>query len=193
MSKQYEKSLRQIRNEFSAMGITRVTLWVYPTKNPSKIVAIGSCVPAYIGCHMLRKAIEYSGGVNSLAHQGFFSSNWIGVGTSLFAESSFRPVTKDQLTKLMDTSPDTQKFQAAYRQLTMQQKKGKGIWSFVGQSETLRESLVTPYKSNRVRKSFVLFFVPIRESIDIKNNLSFTTPRFRSPCGISCPRRKNRI
>jgi hypothetical protein len=49
MSKQYEKSLRQIRNEFSAMGNTRVTLWVYPAENPSKIVAIGSCIPAYIG------------------------------------------------------------------------------------------------------------------------------------------------
>jgi len=78
MSKQYEKSLRQIRNEFSAMGNTRVILWVYPTKNPSKIVAIGSCVPPYIGRHMLRKAIEYSPGVSSLVHQGFFSSNWIG-------------------------------------------------------------------------------------------------------------------
>ena len=127
MSKQYEKSLRQIRNEFSAMGNTRVTLWVYPTKNPSKIVAIGSCVPAYIGRHMLRKAIEYSGGVSSLVHQGFFSSNWIGVGTSVFAESSFRPVTKDQLTKLMDTSLDSEEFQATYRQLTIQQKKVKAF------------------------------------------------------------------
>ena len=127
MSKQYEKSLRQIRNEFSAMGNTRVTLWVYPAKNPSKIVAIGSCVPAYIGRHMLRKAIKYSGGVSSLVHQGFFSSNWIGVGTSLFAESSFRPVTKDQLMSLMDTSLDTKKFQETYRQLTMQQKKIKAF------------------------------------------------------------------
>jgi len=127
MSKQYEKSLRQIRNEFSAMGNTRVTLWVYPAKNPSKIVAIGSCVPAYIGRHMLRKAIEYSGGVSSLVHQGFFSSNWIGVGTSLFAESSFRPVTKNQLMSLMDASLDTKKFQETYHQLTMQQKKIKAF------------------------------------------------------------------
>ena len=28
ISKQYEKNLRQIHNEFSAMGNTRVTLWV---------------------------------------------------------------------------------------------------------------------------------------------------------------------
>ena len=76
---------------------------------------------------MLRKAIEYSGGVSSLVHQGFFSSNWIGIGTLLFAESSFRPVTKDQLTKLMDTSLDTRKFQATYRQLTTQQKKVKAF------------------------------------------------------------------
>ena len=72
MSKQYEKNLQKIRKEFSAMGNTQVTLWVYPANNPSKIVAIGSCVPAYIGRHMLRKAIEYSGGVSSLAHQVFF-------------------------------------------------------------------------------------------------------------------------
>ena len=127
MSKQYEKNLQKIRNDFSAMGNTRVTLWVYPTKNPSKIVAIGRCVPAYIGRHILRKAIEYSGGVSSLVHQGFFSSNWIGVGTSLFAESSFRPVTKDQLTKLMDASLDTKIFQAIYRQITIQQKKVKAF------------------------------------------------------------------
>ena len=36
ISKQYEKNLRQIRNEFSAMGNTRVTLWFYPTKKPIK-------------------------------------------------------------------------------------------------------------------------------------------------------------
>ena len=127
MSKQYEKNLRQIRKEFSAMGDTLVTLWVYPAKNPSKIVAIGSCVPAYIGRHILRKAMEYSGGVNSLVNQGFISSNWIGVGTSLFAESSFRKITQDQLSMLMDTSLDTQHFQSIYQQLTMQQKKVKAF------------------------------------------------------------------
>ena len=72
MSKQYEKNLRQIRNEFSAMGNMQVTLWVYPAKNPSKIVAISSCVPAYIGRHMIRRAIEYSDGVSSLVNQGVF-------------------------------------------------------------------------------------------------------------------------
>ena len=60
-------------------------------------------------------------------HQGFFSSKWIGLGTSLFAESSFRPVTKDQLMKLMDPSLDTKKFQATYRQLTTQKKKVKAF------------------------------------------------------------------
>ena len=71
---------------------------------------------------MLRQAMEYSGGVNSLVNQGFFSSNWIGVGTSLFSENSLRPIT-DQLIGLMDVSLDTQQFQKIYRQLTTQQKK----------------------------------------------------------------------
>ena len=76
---------------------------------------------------MLRQAMEYSGGVNSLVNQGFFSSNWIGVGTSLFAESSLRPITQDQLIGLMDISLDTQQFQKIYRQLTTQQKKVKAF------------------------------------------------------------------
>ena len=60
---------------------------------------------------MIRRAIEYSGGVSSLVNQGSFSSNWIGIGTSLFSENSFRPVTQKQLIQLMDVSLDTQQFQ----------------------------------------------------------------------------------
>jgi len=142
---------------------------------------------------MLRKAIEYSGGVSSLVHQGFFSSNWIGVGTSLFAESSFRPVTKDQLMSLMDTSLNTKKFQETYRQLTMQQKKITAFGLMLSNPKFVEESLVTTYEADRVRKSFVIFFVPVRESIDKKNNLSFAAPGFRSPCSVSCSRWKNRI
>jgi len=127
LSKQHEKKLRQLRKEFSAMGNTRVILWVYPAENPSKIVAIGRCVPAYIGRHILRKAMEYMGGVSSLVHQGFFSSNWIGVGTSLFAESSFQSIKPDQLARLMDDSLDTHRFQLIYQQLTVQKKKIKAF------------------------------------------------------------------
>lgn len=67
-------------------------------------MAIGSCIPSYVGRHMLRQAMEYSGGVNLLVNQGFFSSNWIGVGTSLFSENSLRPITQDQLIGLMDVA-----------------------------------------------------------------------------------------
>ena len=123
MSKQYKKNLRQIRKEFSAMGNTQVTLWVYPAENPSKVVAIGRCVPAYIARHMLRKAMEYSGGVSSLVNQGFISPHWIGVGTSLFAENSFRTVTQGQISQLMDISLNTKQFQTIYRQFTIQEKK----------------------------------------------------------------------
>jgi len=63
--------------------------------------------------------MEYSGGVNSLVNQGFISSNWVGVGTSLFATSSFRDITQDQLIMLMDASLNTQQFQSIYRKLTM--------------------------------------------------------------------------
>ena len=146
-------------------------------------MAIGSCVPSYVGRHMLRQAMEYSGGVNSLVNQGFFSSNWIGVGTSLFSENSLRPITQDQLIGLMDVSLDTQQFIVN----SLHSKKSKGLWSYVGEPKTIGESLVTPYEADRVRKGFIVFSVPVREPINIKNNLSFATSCFRSPRGIPCP------
>ena len=123
LSKRYKKELLQLRKEFAAMGNTRVTLWVYPSENPSKIVAIGGCVPAYIARHTLRKAIEYYGGVNALVNQNFFSCNSIGVGTSLFADSSLQQIRLEELTRLMDGSLDTRQFQSLSRQLTIQNKK----------------------------------------------------------------------
>ena len=127
LSKQYKKNLHQLSKEFSAMGDTRVILWVYPAENPSKIVAIGRCFPAYIARHTLRKVMKYYGDVNALVHQGFFSTNWIGVGTSLFAENSLQPINSNELTRLMDDSLDTHQFQLLYRQLTIQEKKVKAF------------------------------------------------------------------
>ena len=72
LSKRFKKELRLLRKEFTAIGNTRVILWVYPSENLSKIAAIGRCVPAYIARHTLRKAMEYYGGVNALVNQGFF-------------------------------------------------------------------------------------------------------------------------
>lgn len=139
LSKKYENNLQQLRKEFSAMGNTRVNLWVYPAENPSKIVAIGRCVPAYIARHMLRKAIEYSGGVSSLVHQGFISPHWVGVSTSLFAESSYQNITQDQLDDLMDVSLATQQFQSTYRELTLQQKKAKAFGLLLDNPKLLKD------------------------------------------------------
>ncbi len=58
VSKRYEKDLKNIRKEFAEMGNTVVGLFVYPAENPSRIVAIGRCVPAYIARHILAKAGE---------------------------------------------------------------------------------------------------------------------------------------
>ena len=51
LSKRYKKDLQQLRKEFAAMGNTRVTPWVYPAENPSKIVAIGRCSCLYCPPH----------------------------------------------------------------------------------------------------------------------------------------------
>ncbi len=122
ISKRYEKGWRQVKREFSEMGRTRVRLWIYPADNPSRIVAIGRCVPAYIAQHALRKTLDFYGEVKGLVHQGFISSHWVGVATSLFAESSLQPITRQQVAQLLDPALETPEFQELYRQLTRQDK-----------------------------------------------------------------------
>ena len=127
LSKKYEPDLKDIAEEFAAMGNTRVSLWVYPAENPSETVAIGRCVPAYIARHLLIQALKYSKGVSSLVHQGFVSSYWMGVGTSLFADNSQNKITGEQLMQLMGALLDTEKFQKLYREFTVQKETVKGF------------------------------------------------------------------
>ena len=123
ISKRYEKDLKILRKEFGEMGNTVVGLFVYPAENPSRVVAVGRCVPAYIARHILAKARKYSLGTTHLVHQGFISSHWTGIGTSLFSENSMNAITPEQLARLMDDSLDTDSFQEIYRKLTRQPKK----------------------------------------------------------------------
>ena len=90
-------------------------------------MAIGRCVPAYIAQHLLIQALKYSKGVSSLVHQGFVSSYWMGVDTSLFAENSQNKITGEQLMQLMGALLDTEKFQKLYREFTVQKETVKGF------------------------------------------------------------------
>ena len=123
VSKRYEKYVKSIRKDLGGMGNTRVGLFVYPTENPSRVVAIGRCVPVYIAQYILTKAEEYNLGTTHLVNQGFVSSHWTGIGTSLFSENSMNAITKDQLAALMDDTLDTETFHEMYRALTRQPEK----------------------------------------------------------------------
>jgi hypothetical protein len=140
MAKPQAPVFKFIRSDFAEMGHTRVTLWVYPaSENPSRIVAVGRCVPAYIARHVLGKAIEFSGGVQSLVHQGFVSSHWIGIATSLFAEGSLRDISQEQLDQLLDESLDTQEFHALYRSFSRQEAKVKAFGLTLANPKLLKE------------------------------------------------------
>ena len=123
VSKKDMKEYRALRNKFEAMGYTYAALWPYPGKNPSRVIAIGRCVPAYIARHALQEALIYYGEVNSLVHQNFVSGHWIGLGTALFAENSQQPINKQQLRTLLDPALDTLQFHELYQQLTAQDEE----------------------------------------------------------------------
>ena len=123
LSKKFEKEYWNIRDEFREMGNTKVGLFIYPAENPSKIVAIGRCVPVYLAQYFLKKADKYSIGTTHLVNQGFVSSHWTGIGTSMFSENSMNPITPQQLSSLMDETLDTESFQQIYRSFTVQKEK----------------------------------------------------------------------
>jgi len=141
VSKKYEQDYRKIRSEFAEMGNTKVGLFFYPAENPSRIVAIGRCIPVYMAQHFLKKAWEYSLGTTHLVHQGFVSSHWAGVGTSLFSEHSMSSITPQQLNKLMDHSLDTESFHKIYRRLTTQKKKVSAFGLILDNPKLLRNNL----------------------------------------------------
>ena len=123
ISKKFEKEYWNIRDEFREMGNTKVGLFIYPAENPSKIVAIGRCVPVYLAQYFLKKADKYSIGTTHLVNQGFVSSHWTGIGTSMFSENSMNPITPHQLSMLMNETLDTESFQKIYRSFTVQKEK----------------------------------------------------------------------
>ena len=137
LSKKYEKNYFDIKKEFREMGRARVGLFIYPAENPSRIVAIGRCVPVHLAQHFLKKAKKYSLGTTHLVNQGFVSSHWSGLGTSLFSEHSMNAINQQQLTMLMDEKLDTQSFQKLYQSLTVQKAKAPAFGLMVDNPKLL--------------------------------------------------------
>ena len=140
LSKKHEKSYLDIRNEFAEMGNTNVGLFFYPGKNPSRIVAIGRCVPVQLAQHFLRKASKFSLGTTHLVNQGFISSHWSGLGTSLFSENSMNPINQNQLAMLMDENLDTDTFHTLYKNLTVQRKTAPGFGLILNNPKLLKNN-----------------------------------------------------
>ena len=114
ISKKFRKDRKKIAKEFSEMGNTRTALRAFPMGNPSDVVAVGRCVPAYIAQHVLITALKYTSGVGSLVVQDFLHGHWIGIGTTMFDEPSQRKVTAEQLQQLLDPSLGDKKFHTLY-------------------------------------------------------------------------------
>ena len=115
LSKQYRTDFGYLRKEFAAIGDTEVVLWEYPAENPSGVIAIGRCVPAFIARYAIQKALTYTKGVKNLVHQGFLHPHWMGIGTNLFSEWAQQPVIPEQVKSLLDDMLSTQEFQNLYR------------------------------------------------------------------------------
>ena len=82
MAKKKLPQFREMRREYGRMGSTYVSIFTYPGNNPSRVVAIGRCVPAYIARHALQTTLHYYGSISNLVMHGFVAPHRMGLATS---------------------------------------------------------------------------------------------------------------
>jgi hypothetical protein len=119
ISKKFRKKRKAIFKEFTELGNSRASLRVYPMGETSKVIAIGKCVPVDIAQHVIKKAMEYSTGVESLVQQQFVHGHWIGVGVTIFDEPSQQLVSSEQVQQLLNPDLSNEEFHKLYLQFSV--------------------------------------------------------------------------
>tara|TARA_Y100001936_G_scaffold109854_1_gene108026 strand:+ start:982 stop:1560 length:579 start_codon:yes stop_codon:yes gene_type:complete len=119
ISKKFRKKRKEIIKEFTELGNSKAALRVYPMGETSKVIAIGKCVPVHVAQHVIKKALEYSTGVESLVQQQFVHGHWIGVGVTIFDEPSQQLVSRDQVKLMLNPDLSNEAFHQLYRKLSV--------------------------------------------------------------------------
>ena len=119
IAKKFRKNRKAVIKEFTELGNSKAALRVYPMGETSKVIAIGKCVPVHIAQHVIKKAIEYSTGVESLVQQQFVHGHWIGVGVTIFDEPSQQLVSAAQVQLMLNPDLSNEAFHKLYRKLSV--------------------------------------------------------------------------
>ena len=119
ISKKFRKQRKAVFKEFTGLGNSRAALRVYPMGETSKVIAIGKCVPVHIAQHVIKKAMEYSTGVESLVQQQFVHGHWIGVGVTIFDEPSQQLVSSEQVQQMLNPDLSNEEFHKLYLQFSI--------------------------------------------------------------------------
>lgn len=109
--------LPSIKEEFAAVGVTKVRAQIYRAGRPPTNIAIGPAVPASIARLAFRLAQDYNGGVTLLLPEERLAPHYVGFGSSIFDELFQYPVSQDDVARLTDPTLTTEQFHALYRQL----------------------------------------------------------------------------
>ena len=120
ISKKFKKDRKNIYKEFAELGNTVVSIRPFFMTKTSKVLAVGRCVPAYLARHIIKTAIKYTSGVDSLVTQAFLPAHWVGVATTTFDEPSQQFINAEQLERLIDPSLNDEQFHALYREFSIQ-------------------------------------------------------------------------
>ena len=119
IAKKFRKKRKAVIKEFTELGNSKAALRIYPMGETSKVIAIGKCVPVHIAQHVIKKAIKYSTGVESLVQQQFIHGHWIGVGVTIFDEPSQQLVSTEQVKQMLNPELSSKEFHKLYRKLSI--------------------------------------------------------------------------
>jgi hypothetical protein len=119
ISKKFRKPRRAVIKEVTALGNSKAALRVSPMGEPSKVIAIGKCVPVHIAQHVIKKAMQYSTGVESLVQQQFVHGHWMGVGVTIFDEPSQQLVSAEQVQQMLNPDLSNEEFHKLYLQFSI--------------------------------------------------------------------------
>ena len=122
ISKKFRKQRKTIFKEFTELGNSKSVLRVYPMGETSKVIAIGKCVPVHIAQHVIKKAMKYSTGVESLVQQQSVHGHWVGIGVTIFDEPSQQLVSSEQVKQLLNPKLSNKGFHQLYREMSVPNK-----------------------------------------------------------------------
>ncbi len=118
LASQYKKQVAVLTEEFVQAGMPNVHFQFFRQGQPPQNIGLGRDVPADKAREAIKLAVKYNLGVGILLPERLFPARFVTIASSNFDDTVEYPISKEDLTHLLDPSLTTEQFHDLYGQLT---------------------------------------------------------------------------